>query len=53
MKGFKEKREETDIAFFRDYSSYMWIMEQRGARTEGEKLCKILLQNSRRNMMVT
>lgn len=42
LKGFKEKREKRGIAFCKGDSGYMQIMGQRGARTEEEKLDKVL-----------
>lgn len=37
LKGLKEKREQMDFVFCRDYSGYMDIMEQRWTRTEKDK----------------
>lgn len=37
LKGLKEKREQMDFVFCRDYSGYTDIMEQRWTRTKKDK----------------
>lgn len=48
MKGLKDEREKMTFVFCRGSSEYMWIIEQRGTRTEEEKSDNILFAKLKR-----